>query len=60
MAVGWVCGGSRHEVPDVVLGKEVTDRGVTAPRRTEPRSSQEEGAWPDELSRREVIYLGLS
>ena len=43
MAVGWVCGGSRHEVPDIVLGKEVTDRGVTAPRRTEPRSSQEEG-----------------
>ena len=29
--VGWVCGGSRHEVPDVVSGQEVPNRGLTAP-----------------------------
>ena len=33
--VGWVCGGSRYEVPDGVMGQEVPDRGVTAPPRTE-------------------------
>ena len=43
--VGWVCGGLRHEVPDVVSGKEVPDRGVTAPSRPDPRSRLEEGAW---------------
>ena len=26
-----MCGGSRHELPDVVSGQEVPDRGVTAP-----------------------------
>ena len=49
--VGWVYGGSRHEVPDVVLGQEVPDRGATAPHRPDPRSRQEEGAWLDKLSR---------
>ena len=53
MAVGWVCGGSRHEVPEVVSGKKVLDRGVTAPRRPDPRSRREEGSWPDESSRQE-------
>ena len=33
--IGWLCGGSRHEVPGVVSGKEVLDRGVTAPPRPE-------------------------
>ena len=30
-----MCGGSRHEVPDVVPGQEVLYRGVTAPPRPE-------------------------
>ena len=30
-----MCGGSRREVPDVVSGQEVTDRGVTDPPWTE-------------------------
>ena len=30
-----MCGGSRHEMPDVVSGQEVPDRGVTAPPRPE-------------------------
>ena len=29
--VGWVCGGLRHEVPEVVPEQEVPDRGVAAP-----------------------------
>ena len=36
--VGWVCEGSSHEVPDVVSGQEVPGRGVTDPRRPDPRS----------------------
>ena len=31
--VGWVCGGSMHEVLGVMSGQEVPDRGVTAPPR---------------------------
>ena len=30
-----MCGGSRHEMPYVVLGQEVPDRGVNAPSRPE-------------------------
>ena len=30
-----MCGGSRHEVPDVVSGHEVPDRGEIAPPRPE-------------------------
>ena len=30
-----MCGGSRHEVPVVVSGQEVPDRGVAAPPRLE-------------------------
>ena len=30
-----MCGGSRHEIPDIVLGQEVPDRKVTAPSRPE-------------------------
>ena len=56
--VGWVCGGSRDVVPWVVSGKEVLDWGVTDPRRPEPRSIWEEGAWPDESLRREVMSSG--
>ena len=51
-------GGSRHEVPGVVLGKEVTDREVTATCRSDPRPRREEGAWPDESSRRDVMSSG--
>ena len=29
--VYWMCGGSINELPDVVSGKKVPDRGVTAP-----------------------------
>ena len=43
-------------MPDVVSGKEVPDREVTVPHRPDPRSRQEEGLWPDESSRREVIF----
>ena len=31
LVVSWMCGGSRHEVTDVVLGQEVLDTRVTAP-----------------------------
>ena len=42
-------------MPDDVLGQEVPDRGVTAPRWTDPRSRWEKGTWPDKSSRREVM-----
>ena len=56
--VGWVCGGSRHEVPAVVSEQEVIDRGVTDPCRPDPRSRLEEGAWLDESLRQEVLSSG--
>ena len=45
-------------MPDVMLGNEVTDRGVTAPHWPDLRSRREEGAWMDELLRREVMSSG--
>ena len=45
-------------MPDVVSGQEVPDRGVTAPRRPDRRLRREEGAWPDESPRREVVSSG--
>ena len=38
-----------------VLGKEVLEGGVIDPHWPDPRSRWEEGAWPDESSRREVM-----
>ena len=45
-------------MPDVVSWNNMPDKGVTASRRPDLRSRQEEGAWPDKSLRREFISSG--